>query len=370
MSEQLPTQDVLRSFGDDSLTRGVSLPEPFVSPWARLAKRLGAAAAILVSTVLLVYIDRDGYRDSNGDGVSLIDAVYYVTVTLSTTGYGDITPSSDSARLVNAFIVTPARIAFLVLLIGTTLEVLATQGRQELRIARWRKRMKNHVVIVGYGIKGRSAASTLVAAGRSPAEIVVVDSNESSRLDALANGYAVVAGDATRREVLTRAGIEKANRVILATERDDTNILISLTIRRLNPEVFIVAAVRDDANAALMKQSGANSVIVSADSAGRMLGTSAVSPHLGNVLEDLIIYGDGIEVAERETLASEVGARPATLSEKVIGVIRDGQLLYYFEPAVGQLQRGDRLVVIRSSVERPWAPRPGTHGERTSTEDD
>lgn len=218
--------------------------------------------------------------------------------------------------------------------------------------------------------QGRSAAATLVAAGRPRDQIVVVDSDESARLDALADGYAVVAGDATRREILTRAGIATADRVILSTERDDTNILISLTIRRLNPTVFIAASVRDDANAALMKQSGANAVIVSADSAGRMLGTSAVSPQLGNVLEDLITYGEGIEVAERAALASEVGRLPVDLPDRVIGVVRDAQLLYYFEPAVGHIQRGDRLIVIRSSVERPWAPRPGTHGERTSTDDD
>lgn len=365
----MPARSAASDPGDATI-RTVALPSRDVSPWRRLGRRLGLAGLILVGTVLLVYLDREGYRDGNGDGVSLIDAIYYVTVTLSTTGYGDITPASDSARLVNAFVVTPARIAFLVLLIGTTLEVLATEGRQELRVARWRKRMKKHVLIVGYGIKGRSAAATVVASGRPASDVVVVDTSESARLDALGDGYAVVAGDATRREVLLRAGIDKAERVILATERDDTNILVSLTIRRLNPDVFIAASVRDDANAALIKQSGADAVIVSADSAGRMLGTSAVSPHLGNVLEDLITYGDGIEVAERDALAAEVGMLPTALPDRVVAVVREGRLLYYFEPAVGHVQRGDRLIVVRSSVETPWSPRPGTHGERTSEEED
>ncbi|WP_116112032.1 potassium channel family protein [Austwickia chelonae] len=358
------------SLTDDDVARGVTLPEKVASPWRRLAHRLGAALAILVGTVLVVYLDSDGYRDANGDGISLSDAIYYVTVTLSTTGYGDIAPATDMARLINAFVVTPARIIFLVLLIGTTLEVLAAESRHELRVSRWRKRMNKHVVLVGYGIKGRSAAATLISSGRRRDEIVVVDASEEARLDALADGHAVVAGDATRREVLSRAGIEKADRVILATERDDTNILISLTIRRMNASVFIAAAVRDHNNAALMKQSGADSVIVSADSAGRMLGSSAVSPQLGVVLEDLITHGEGIEMAQRDALASEVGSRPTMLADRVIAVIRDGDLMYYFEPSVGQVQRGDKLIVVRSSVERPWAPRPGTHGERTSTEDE
>ena len=96
----------------------VALPERVRSPWFELGRRLFAAVAILVITVLLVYFDREGYRDGNDptNQISLLDAFYYTTVTLSTTGYGDITPVSDGARLVNAFIITPARIAFLVLL--------------------------------------------------------------------------------------------------------------------------------------------------------------------------------------------------------------------------------------------------------------
>ena len=109
----------------------ISLPERIRSPWWDLGRRLLAALAIMVGTVCLVYFDHDAYHDANDPTgqVSLVDAIYYTTVTLSTTGYGDIAPFTDGARLINAFVITPARIAFLVLLIGTTLEVLASQGR-------------------------------------------------------------------------------------------------------------------------------------------------------------------------------------------------------------------------------------------------
>jgi voltage-gated potassium channel len=106
------------------------LPAITRSPWWELTRRLLLAIAIMGFTVALVWFDRDGYVDNNDPDkqVDLIDAIYYTTVTLSTTGYGDITPDDSGARLVNAFIITPLRIGFLVLLIGTTIEVLATQG--------------------------------------------------------------------------------------------------------------------------------------------------------------------------------------------------------------------------------------------------
>ena len=349
----------------------VSLPERTRSPWWELSRRVLLALGILVGTVLLVYLDREAYRDNNDPtgAVSLGDAIYYTTVTLSTTGYGDIAPVEPHARTINAFVITPARIAFLVLLIGTTLEVLASQGREMFRIARWRKRMGKHVVVIGYGTKGRSAVETLVGNGTRREDVVVVDPSPLAMQDAHADGLAVVSGDATRRDVLRRAGVADAEQVIITTDSDASNVLATLTVRQLNPDSWIVAAVREQENAPLMKQSGADSVITSSDAVGRLLGLSTVSPTLGSVMEDLLTYGDGLEVAERDLLVSEVGQQPQRLPDQVIAVVRDEKVYRYFDPVVTQLARGDRLVVVRPARELPWAPRPGTHGEELADED-
>jgi voltage-gated potassium channel len=350
---------------------GVSLPDPVHSPWWALGRRLLAALAILVGTVLLVYFDNEGYIDGNDPTgyVDFVDSIYYTTVTLSTTGYGDIAPFTSQARLVNAFVITPARIAFLVLLIGTTLEVLASQGRDMFRVARWRKHMGQHVVIVGYGTKGRSAVDTLVNNGQESDAIVVVDPSPVALQEAHADGLAVITGDATRREVLRRAGVSDASHVIITTNRDDTNVLTTLTARQLNPEAWIVAAVREQENVPLMRQSGANAVITSSDAVGRLLGLSSLSPTLGSVMEDLLTYGEGLEVAERDLLVTEVGKQPQSLPDQVIAVVRDEKVYRYFDPVVTQLARGDRLIVVRPARELPWAPRPGTHDEDFATDD-
>ena len=322
--------------------------------------------------MLVVYLDRDGYLD-NGDPknkVGFIDALYYTTVTLSTTGYGDIAPFTNQARLVNAFVITPLRIGFLVLLIGTTLEVLATQGRESFRIARWRKNMDEHVVVIGYGTKGRSAIQTLISNGLDKEQIVVVDPSSTALGEAHADGLAVVTGDATRREVLRRAGVTDSKQVIITTDRDDSTVLATLNVRQLNPDCYVVAAVRESDNVQLVRQSGADSVVTSSDAVGRLLGLSSLSPTLGSVLEDLLSYGEGLEVAERDLLVPEVGKQPQSLPDQVIAVVRDGTVHRYFDPAVTQLMRGDRLVVVRPSEELPWAARPGTHGEATTEDED
>lgn len=345
-------------------------PQPARSPWWELTRRLLLAVGILGFTVLLVYVDRDGYRDNADPGleVGLIDAIYYTTVTLSTTGYGDIAPYSPDARMVNAFVITPLRIAFLVLLIGTTLEVLATQGRDSFRAARWRRQMNQHVVVIGYGTKGRSAVDTLVSNGTSRDAVVVVDPIPGAQEEAQGDGLVVVGGDATRREVLRRAGVDKAQQVIITTARDDTTVLATLTVRQLNPDAYIVAAVREQDNVPLVRQSGADSVITSSDAVGRLLGLASYSPNLGAVMEDLLTYGDGLEVAQRDLLVTEVGQAPQSVPDQVIAVVRDEKVYRYFDPTVTLLARGDQLIVVRPAKELPWAPRPGTHDEAVSEE--
>jgi len=348
----------------------VRLPAINRSPWWELTRRVLLAFAILGFTVALVWFDRDGYGDSSDGEVDLVDAIYYTTVTLSTTGYGDIAPVSSGARLVNAFVITPLRIGFLVLLIGTTIEVLANQGREMFRVARWRKHMDAHLVVIGYGTKGRSAVETLVNNGFNKESIVVVDPSSTALGDAHADGLAVVTGDATRREVLRRAGVARAKQVIITTDRDDSTVLSTLNVRQLNPDCYVVAAVREQDNVPLVRQSGADSVVTSSDAVGRLLGLSTLSPTLGSVMEDLLTYGEGLEVAERELLVPEVGKQPQKLPDQVIAVVRDGTVHRYFDPAVTQLARGDKLIVVRPAEELPWAPRPGTHGEDTTDDED
>ena len=182
----------------------------------------------------------------------MIDAFYYSTVTVTTTGYGDIRPETDSARLVTTLLVTPARVLFLILLVGTTLEILAERTRTAYRLARWRRNLHDHTIVCGYGTKGRTAISTLLGQGSETASIIVIDPDAERRAAATAAGLAAVAGEASAREVLEEAGIADARAVVIAVDRDDSAVLIALTARELAPNASIVAAVREQENVHLL----------------------------------------------------------------------------------------------------------------------
>lgn len=343
-----------RGIGAESL---VSLPRIASSPFKELAKRAALALALLTVTTAMVWFDRGAYVDNTAqDGISLIDALYYATVTVTTTGYGDIVPVAPHARLLSALIITPLRIAFLVVLVGTTIEVLANQGSASIRDLIWRRKMRNHIVIIGFGTKGRSAVNTLRRQGEKPERIVVIDSNPSVIEEANMAGFAAFQGDATRRELLRRAEVSKAKKIIICLDRDDAAVLATLTVRQLNPTAGVIVAVREQANVALVRQSGASSVITSSETVGRLLGLSAVGPDMGTIIQDMLTGGEGMEVSQRLATAEEVGQPPsAVLGERVIGLIRNGTLRRFYDKTATRIEVGDELIVVRRAV--PVNPR-------------
>ncbi len=352
-SKGLPVMPV----ADPSAPPPLNFPERRFSPVRNIGVRVGVALAALAFTTIIVYTEQHCYQDrGNVQGLTWIDAFYYATVSLSTTGYGDITPICESSRLVNALVITPLRFLFLIVLVGTTIEVLTRRTREQLRSNRWRSRVRDHTVIVGYGVKGRSAARALTDAGTPTTDIVVVAHDRTAVEEATRDGFVGVVGDGRREEVLHDAAIERASRVVVATDEDDTSILVTLTARRLSPKATIVAAVRESQNADILRQSGANNVIPTAESAGQLMGLSLISSTAGEIMEDLLDSGRGLEVAEREITREELGRSPADLDahgQIVLAVIRKGSAHRFDTDAITRLESGDRLVVIRHNpVER------------------
>ncbi|CAM5493071.1 potassium channel family protein [Streptomyces aurantiogriseus] len=342
-----------RAEARDDAEAGRSITMPLQSglpPLQQVLRRLALALFVLALTTLIVYVDHEGYNDNSDGSVDFLDAAYYATVTLSTTGYGDITPVSDAARLVNILVITPLRVLFLIILVGTTLEVLTERTRQQVRVHRWRARTRDHVVVVGYGTKGRHAVETLVGQGIGKDRIVVVDAQRKAADAAGDDGLVSVTGDATRSETLLRAEVQSADRVIVAPQRDDTAALVTLTARQLNRRATIVAAAREDENVPLLKQSGADTVVTSSSSAGRLLGVSMVSPTVARTLEDLMTLGSGLDLIERPVTAEEAGRSPRASADLIVAVVRGKELLDFADPRLAQLKAGDRVITVSRAI--------------------
>jgi voltage-gated potassium channel len=329
----------------------VEFPESGASPIRKIMRRLAIALGLIVLVAMITYLGRDGYVDPEDSEVSLLDAFYYSTVSITTTGYGDIRPVTDEARLLTTILVTPARVLFLIILVGTTLEILAERSRHAYRVARWRRKLHQHTIVCGYGSKGRSAVQAMRDKGLDPDRIVVIEPDPAARGNATADGLTVIPGSGSEQESLREAGIADAAAVVVAVDRDDTAVLITLTARELNAGATIVGAVREEENVHLLKQSGADAVITSSGAAGRLLGLSTETPEVTAVIEDIITVGEGLEIVEREIEPEEAGPHDLPPHESmVLAIVRDGNVLSIGDvsPETAELRAGDRVVELRT----------------------
>lgn len=325
------------------LRRAVRVPV-----WADAGIRLLAALALVFLVVLIHYADRDGLVDTHDGHVSFLDVVYFTMISITTTGFGDITPVSDRARLIEALIVTPIRFAVIFIFIGTAYNFLIKRSWERFRMARIQRKLSGHIVVLGFGVSGSEAVHELIERGTAPNDIVVMDTDEGRLELAEEIGCNVICADASRDESLMAVRVSQARTVLVSAGSDDISILIVLTVRHLAPKVPISVVVRADDNEILARQAGADNVINPVRFTGLLLAGSAQGSHISDYLADLASVTGRVQLVEREVRPEEVGATLATLASGGVGLrlYRGGKMQGYWESGDSPLEPGDVIVEI------------------------
>ena len=331
------------------LRRAVRIPV-----WGDLFIRLGLVFALIGLVVMIHWWDRAGLVDHHDGNVSFLDVVYFTMISITTTGFGDIAPISNQARLVEAVIVTPIRFAVVFIFVGTAYNFIIRRSWEKWRMARIQGQLSGHIVVLGYGVSGSQAVAELVERGSDPHNIVVIDPSEERLAEAEQLGCNVMAGDATRDETLKDIRIDRAASVLVSAGRDDTSILIVLTARSLAPRVPISVVVRAEDNESLARQAGADNVINPVRFTGLLLAGSAEGTHIADYLADLASVSGRVQLVERAVRPEEVGRALTELASggKGLRIYRAGQPLGFWEQECTVLEAGDVIVEIVPTGER------------------
>jgi len=327
--------------------------------WADVLLRLGLALGLIALVVLIHWLDRDGLKDTHDGVISFLDVVYFTMISVTTTGFGDIAPISDRSRFIEAVIVTPVRIAVIFIFVGTAYSFVIKRSWETWRMRRIQQRLTGHVVVLGFGTSGSEAVRELMARGTDPATIVVIDQTAESLVRAEQMGCNVLNADATRDETLQDVRIDQASAAIVSAGRDDTSILIVLTIRHLAPNVPISVVVRAADNELLARQAGATTVINPVSFAGLLLAGSCHGEHISSYLADLASASGRVMLVERPARAEEIGKPLRTAADGVgVRIYRDGAPYGFWDAECQALQRGDVIVEIVPGPARD-AAQPG-----------
>jgi voltage-gated potassium channel len=275
--------------------------------------------------------------------------VYFTMVSVTTVGYGDIVPITQKARLIDAIFVTPVRLSIWLIFLGTAHQLVLQRLIEGFRMRRLQARLQDHIILVGYGHSGRCAAAELVSRGCDKQRILIVDIDQARLQQAAEHGYVGILGDATREETLREAMLPSARALLVSTDRDDTNVLITLTARNLRPNIRIVARVEEAENEKIIRQSGASATVLPSRVGGILMADSIESSHLAHYVMDLITADGRVALIERAAAAEEVGRAPLEIAESLVVRVVRGEHTYNFWDADARIQAGDRLIVIRST---------------------
>jgi voltage-gated potassium channel len=226
---------------------------------------------------------------------SLMDAVYWAVITITTVGYGDITPQTTEGRLV-AMVLVFAGIA--VISFATSIIVMAFHEKmselRDNRVFSSVERMSGVTIVCGYGRIGQVVAQRL-AASRDP--FVVVDRNAEAVALAHRQGYLSVAGDATDGALLANLGLgRQASRVLCLTHDDISNVYITLTARQASPHILIISRANKAETVRKLTQAGASHVVRPYEVVSHMAAEFIGQPVAFNALYDVITRARGIHL--------------------------------------------------------------------------
>lgn len=251
------------------------------------------------------------------------DALYMCVITTSTIGYQEIRPLSDAGRAFNIFYIL-TNLAIFAFVISTLTSYLF-EGELQRIFKRYQnrkiiKKMKNHIIVCGYGRNGFNVCQEL---DRLKIPYVLIEKVESHLQNFRVDKYKqAILGDAIHEETLLEANIKEAKALIIALPNDANNVFITLTARELNPNIFIVCRSSEPSSEKKIYRAGANKVIMPEALGGIHMAQLVVKPYIVEFV-DLISGLDEMKLKLDEVRLTEIKPEIKHLSIKDLQNDRD-----------------------------------------------
>lgn len=339
--------------------------------------------SIVLVAAVAMYLFEAG--QPNTRVVTLMDAVYWAVITITTVGYGDVIPVTAEGRGVAMVLVF---VGIGVISFATSIVVMAFHEKMrelhDSRVFSEVRRLDGVTIVCGFGRIGQEVAARLKASGQP---FVVIDRDESAINLARKKNYLALSGDATDTDVLAELGLgRRCNRILCLTHDDVSNVFITLTARQVSPDILIISRANKAETVSKLERAGASHVVRPYEVVARMAAEFIGQPVAFDALSDVLTRGRGVRlepvpVTPGSWLEGRAVGELALEDMRLLlfGVLRAKEIPadgnddahyelprkhFYFNPIPGfRLQGHDLIVVIgyESSLQR-FKARVGTKG--------
>ncbi|MCR4940781.1 MAG: NAD-binding protein [Treponemataceae bacterium] len=329
---------------------------------------------VVIVLVVIVYIIFKSEKGTNSRINSLFDAIWYTIVTLTTVGYGDITPNSVLGR-VSAMFLLIVGVAIFGILSGKFASFIFDRQQKKGRGLIIMGKMKNHFLICGWKAGFDKILEGILAANPEiPAERVVVVNNaerieiESLQANEKFKGVNFLYGDFTDEEILMKAQIKNAERVIIladkskqysSLETDSRTVLGVITIKNLNPKIYCVAEIIDSKFEKHLSLARCDEIILTSDYEQSLLVQASSGKGMSHILRELVSEEDSsvliLQDIPLEFVGKEYGVFRSSLRTRdiLIGILENtGNFYVRRNEALAEAQKNPDMEKIVSNLKK------------------
>ena len=302
---------------------------------------------LVTGTVGYLFLEKDNQW-------RLLDAIYMTVITLTTVGYSNM-GMSDAGRVFTMFLLIGGFGVFTYSVTIATAFLIEGQLQsffRQQKMIRTVDKLSNHYIICGLGDTGVHVLDEML---KAEVDFVGIEFEEE-RLIHLSDtrNFLYLQGDATDDELLLRAGIERAQGLVTCLSRDQDNLFVVISARKLNPHLKIASKAVEDNSPGKLITAGADEVVLPDHIGGLRLATGILQPQLVGFLENMT--QNRLDAQFNESIIQEgapldeISLRAASIHEQTGLVViaiqdSDGTFLYN-PPGDKKLVAGDALLVI------------------------
>jgi len=315
-------------------------------------KTLYISVGLMVSIISIGTIGYIVIEDYN-----FIDAVYMTVITIATVGFREVMPLSDGGKIFTVFLIIISLGIFGYVVTSITrliFEGVLHQSYKEYQVRKKVVKLKDHVIVCGYGRNGYQAVVELISHGE---KVVIVEKRDHVITRILEDpGLLYVQGDAASEEVLEVAQIRKAKALITALPNDADNIFVVLTAREMNPGLKIISRASNFGSDVKLRRAGATNVIMPDRIGGQRMAKLVAQPDVVEFVEYILLQKSNdvqlleISCSNMATCNIQKTVRELKLRElsgaNLIGIKTiDGNYIFNPSPDI-EISRKDKLFVL------------------------